>query len=136
MAPFFSASRASVPLQCRDHELDRLAFLANPMQRHDPPVFHEKPNYAGVELADMPHFKKTVAKRFGQRLTMILAIAKLGQTRDYCSEVVRISHFQIFQEILHRAGSRLCFIELYRKIHGSATSNLMYITSDFISSSA
>jgi hypothetical protein len=50
------------------------------MQRHDPPVFQEKPNYAGVELADMPHFKKTVAKRFGQRLTMILAIAKLGQT--------------------------------------------------------
>ena len=58
---------------------------------------------------------------------MILAIAKLGQTRDHCSEVVRISHFQVFQEIPHRAGSRLCFIELYRKIHGGATSNLMYI---------
>jgi hypothetical protein len=59
-----------------------------------PAGFSRKPNYAGVELTDISHFKKTVAKRFGQWLTMILAIAKLGQTRDHCSEVVRISHFQ------------------------------------------
>ncbi len=98
MGPFFSASRASVSLQYRDHEPESPAFVANPMQRQDPSVFHEKPNYVGVELTDMPHFKKTVAMRFGQRLTMILAIAKLGQTRNHCSEVVRISHFQIFQE--------------------------------------
>ena len=74
----------------------------------------------------MTQLKKTVAKRFGQRLTVILTITKFCQASNHGSEVVWITGFQFVQELPHRAATGRRLIELYDEIHLCATSILMY----------
>ena len=72
---------------------DRLALVANAVDRDDSPILHEKPQHASVEFADMAQFKKSAAKRLGQRLAVILPDPQFCQTGDQRREVVRITGF-------------------------------------------
>ena len=63
----------------------------------------------------MTQLEKTVAKRFGQRLTVILTITKFCQARNHGSEVVRITGFQFVQELPHRAATGRRLIEPLRR---------------------
>jgi len=102
-----------------------LGLLANGVDRDDPPILHEEPQYARVEFADVAGFGKAVTNGPGQRFPVILSVSQLRQTSNDRREVARIARFQLVQEFLNRALPRLGLIELYCKIHSHATSIVM-----------
>ena len=95
------------------------------MDRDDPPILHEKSQYARVELTDVAQFEESVTNGLGQRFPVILPVSQLRQTSDHRRKVVWIARFQLVQEFLNRALPRLGLIELYCKIHSHATSIVM-----------
>src|SRR5439155_10030275 len=114
---------------------DCSVLVANGVDRDDPVILHEEPQYARVEFTDVAQLEKSVANRFGQRFPVILPVSQLRETSDDRHEVVRIARFPFVQKFSYRALPCPGFIELYRKIHSHATSILMLTWSDLQSGS-
>ena len=94
------------------------------MHCYDAATFHEEPQHAGVEFADVAEFEKPVAECLGQWFAVILTVAKLRDPGDDGYEVTGIRGFQSFEEITHRAPSVLGLIKLYREFHGVVHTNI------------
>ena len=52
-----------------------LAFVSDAVDDDDAAAFHEEPEDAGVELANVAQFQQSLAKRFGERWAVVLAVA-------------------------------------------------------------
>jgi len=70
-----------------------LGLLANGVDRDDPPILHEEPQYARVEFADVAGFGKAVTNGPGQRFPVILSVSQFRETSDDRHEVVWIARF-------------------------------------------
>src|SRR3972149_7722459 len=65
---------------------DRLALVANAVDRDDSPILHEKPQHASIELANAAQFKKSAAERLVHRLPVILPVPQFCQTGDHAAK--------------------------------------------------
>ena len=50
------------------------ALVADAMYRDDPAILHEKPEYTGIQPANMAQLKQSITERLGQRLPVILPV--------------------------------------------------------------
>ena len=112
--PFLPVAN-SFPRRVEVADRDGLAFVADAVNGHDATAFHEEPQHARVQLAHVPEFKQAVAKRLGQRLAVILAVAQLRQSGQHHCKVVRVVALSSGIPAPGFPGIRL--VKLYREFH-------------------
>ena len=96
------------------------------MDRDDPALPREEPQYPRVQLADVTEFKEPVALRFGQRWPVILPVSQSGQTGEHRRKIVGITGPQFVEEFSHRAHPGFRLVEFYGEVHSVTTSFLMF----------